>query len=361
MVSKTPRTSLVTGGSGFLGSHLCERLLASGRRVICVDNFLTGDPENIEHLRDHPGFTVLEHDILQPLDVGVDQIYNLACPASPVHYQRHPIDTVKASTLGVMNLLELARRTGARFFQTSTSEIYGDPQVHPQTEDYVGHVNTLGPRACYDEGKRVAETLCMDFHRKGVEVRIVRVFNTYGPRMAVDDGRVVSNFVVAALRGESLELHGDGSQTRSFCYVDDLIGGFIALMDQGSDTGPVNLGNPQEVTMKELAERVIELTGSSSRLIVRNSRSDDPSRRKPDVTRAERLLGWKPVVSLAEGLTKTIEYFRQRLADSTTSPPESSSIEDSPSDERAAAPALRSLRPSPMRRPASAGQTRRRP
>lgn len=302
---------LVTGGAGFLGSHLCDRLIAAGCEVLCVDNFYTGTRRNIEHLLSHPRFEVMRHDITQPLHVEVDQIYNLACPASPVHYQADPIQTMKTSVLGALHMLGLAKRTGARVLQASTSEVYGDPGVHPQPESYWGHVNPIGIRSCYDEGKRAAETLFFDYHRRhGVDIRVVRIFNTYGPRMHPNDGRVVSNFIVQALRGEDLTVYGDGTQTRSFCYVDDLVDGMIRMMDQASHPGPVNLGNPDEFTMVELAREVIALTGSSSTPVYRELPRDDPRQRRPDIAVANELLGWRPVVPLRDGLRRTIDYFR---------------------------------------------------
>lgn len=306
---------LVTGGAGFLGSHLCDRLLARGDEVICVDNFFTGRKENVAHLVQHPRFELIRHDIVLPLYLDVDQVYNLACPASPVAYQYNAIKTIKTSTVGMVNMLGLAKRCRARLLQASTSEVYGDPLVHPQTEEYWGHVNPIGPRSCYDEGKRVAETLCMNYHLvHGLEVRIIRIFNTYGPRMDPHDGRVVSNFITQALRGEPLTVFGDGSQTRSFCYVDDLIEGMIRLMDQNDSTGPVNIGNPSEFTMLELAEEVLKQTGSKSPLQHVVLPTDDPKQRCPDITRAKSLLKWSPQVPLAVGLEKTIAYYRQQLA-----------------------------------------------
>lgn len=310
------KTILVTGGAGFLGSHLCDRLLAQGHHVICLDSFLTGGRDNLLHLKNERNFSLIEQDVIDPLSLEhVDEIYNLACPASPVHYQHDPIHTMKTSVIGAMNVLELARKTGARIFQASTSEVYGDPLIHPQTEAYLGNVNTIGPRACYDEGKRAAETLFFDYHRRyGVEIKVVRIFNTYGPRMAANDGRVVSNFIVQALRGEDLTIYGDGSQTRSFCYVDDLVEGFLRLMGSGPETlGPVNLGNPGEFTMLELATQVLRLTGSSSRLSFQELPQDDPKQRRPDITRAREALGWAPTVNLETGLERTVTYFRERL------------------------------------------------
>jgi UDP-glucuronate decarboxylase len=310
------KTILVTGGAGFLGSHLCDRLLAQGHHVICLDSFLTGGRDNLLHLKNERNFSLIEQDVIDPLSLEhVDEIYNLACPASPVHYQHDPIHTMKTSVIGAMNMLELAHKTGARIFQASTSEVYGDPLIHPQTEAYLGNVNTIGPRACYDEGKRAAETLFFDYHRRyGVEIKVVRIFNTYGPRMAANDGRVVSNFIVQALRGEDLTIYGDGSQTRSFCYVDDLVEGFIRLMGSGPETlGPVNLGNPGEFTMLELATQVLRLTGSSSKLSFQELPQDDPKQRRPDITRAREKLGWTPTVNLETGLERTIEYFQTKL------------------------------------------------
>jgi UDP-glucuronate decarboxylase len=310
------KTILVTGGAGFLGSHLCERLIDRGDEVVCTDNFFTGHRRNIEHLLNHPHFELMRHDIVHPLFVEVDQIYNLACPASPIHYRFNPIKTIKCSTVGMVNMLGLARRTRARILQASTSEVYGDPEVHPQTEDYWGHVNPIGERSCYDEGKRVAEALCMDYHRQnGVDIRIVRIFNTYGPRMDAQDGRVLSNFVVQALRGEPITLYGEGEQTRSFCYVDDLIEAMIRMMDQDESTGPVNIGNPDEVSVMDLAKLVLRETGSKSVIVKAPLPRDDPRRRKPDIALAQKLLGWSPKVRLADGLRKTIEHFRKVLAE----------------------------------------------
>ncbi len=303
-------TTLVTGGAGFIGSHLCERLIARGENVICLDNFFTGSKDNVRHLLGDASFELLRHNIWQPVFPEVDRIYNLACPASPVHYQRDPVATVKTSVLGATNMLGLAKRTGARVLQASTSEVYGDPQVHPQTEDYLGNVNPIGPRACYDEGKRCAETLFFDYHRmNGVDIRVARIFNTYGPRMHPNDGRVVSNFIVRALRGEELTVFGDGGQTRSFCYVDDLVDGLIRLMD-GDFIGPVNLGNPDEITVAELAETVRRLTGSDAHIVRQPAPPDDPRRRQPDITVAGDRLDWRPTVALEDGLARTIDYFR---------------------------------------------------
>ncbi len=308
---------LVTGGAGFLGSHLCERLLARGDDVLCVDNYFTGRKDNIVHLLDNPHFEAMRHDITFPLYVEVDEIFNLACPASPVHYQHDPVQTTKTSVIGAINMLGLAKRVGARILQASTSEIYGDPTIHPQTEDYRGNVNPLGPRACYDEGKRCAETLFFDYLRQHrVKIKVVRIFNTYGPRMHPNDGRVVSNFIVQALRGEEITLYGDGSQTRAFCYVDDLVDGLIRMMESDdSVTGPINIGNPQEISVRQLAERIIALTGARSRLAFRPLPTDDPTQRCPDITRASSLLGWSPHVSLDDGLRSTINYFSEILGD----------------------------------------------
>jgi len=305
---------VVTGGAGFLGSHLCDRLIRDGHDVICIDNFFSGSKNNIRHLIGNPQFELIRHDIVHPIVVEADLIYNLACPASPVAYQYNPIKTIKTSTLGVVNILGMAKRCRARILHTSTSEVYGDPEVHPQREDYWGHVNPLGPRSCYDEGKRVAESLCMNYHlAHGVDVRIVRIFNTYGPRMDPHDGRVVSNFLMQALRGEDLTIYGDGSQTRSFCYVDDLIEGFIKMMNQDREIGPINLGNPIENTMIELAEAVLAVTGSRSALKRQPLPQDDPRRRCPEITKARTLLNWEPRISLQTGLQKTAEYYRQIL------------------------------------------------
>jgi len=305
---------LITGGAGFIGSHLCERLLGEGHEVICLDNFFTGRRENIFHLLDNPRFELIRHDVTEPILLEVDQIYNLACPASPVHYQYNPVKTVKTSVMGAINMLGLAKRVRARILQASTSEVYGDPLVHPQTEDYWGNVNPIGLRSCYDEGKRLAETLMTDYHRQNnVDIRIARIFNTYGPRMLEDDGRVVSNFIVQALRGQPLTLYGEGEQTRSFCYVDDLIEGLIRLMNVEDVYDPVNLGNPGEFTIKQLAEEVIKVCGSQSEFAYLPLPADDPRQRKPNITRAQTLLGWNPTIPLREGLTKTVEDFRRRL------------------------------------------------
>jgi len=302
---------LVTGGAGFLGSHLCERLLAAGHDVLCVDNYFTGTKDNIAHLIGNPHFELVRHDVTFPLYVEVDEIYNLACPASPVHYQHDPVQTTKTSVHGAINMLGLAKRLNARIFQASTSEVYGDPHVHPQTEDYRGNVNPIGPRACYDEGKRCAETLFFDYHRQNaLRIKVARIFNTYGPRMHPNDGRVVSNFIVQALKGEPISIFGAGSQTRSFCYVDDLIEGFIRLMaSPDAVTGPVNLGNPGEFTIKQLAEMVIELTNSRSTLVYKPLPVDDPLQRRPDIALAQSLLDWQPTIPLRQGLERTIAYF----------------------------------------------------
>ena len=307
---------LVTGGAGFIGSHLCDRLLADGHSVICLDNFFSGVSENIVHLLQHPAFTLVEHDVTEPFHFEVDQIYNLACPASPVYYQYDPVKTTRTSVLGALNALELARETGAKILQASTSEVYGDPAVHPQNEQYWGNVNPIGLRSCYDEGKRCAESLFFDYRRSyGVPVKVVRIFNTYGPRMAVNDGRVISNFVVQALRGEDITIYGNGQQTRSFQYVSDLVEGMLRMMDSGDAfSGPVNLGNPGEFTMLELAEKVIAKTGSSSKLVFKPLPEDDPKMRRPDISLAARRLQWHPRVSLDEGLDSVIAYFREKLA-----------------------------------------------
>ncbi len=305
---------LITGGAGFLGSHLCDRLLGEGHEVICLDNFFTGRKANIAHLRAHPLFELVRHDVIDPFKFEVDQIYNFACPASPPHYQFNPIKTTKTSVMGAINCLGLAKRVKARVFQASTSEVYGDPQVHPQPETYWGNVNPIGKRSCYDEGKRCAETLFFDYHRENrVDIRVVRIFNTYGPRMNPDDGRVVSNFIVQALRGQDLTVYGDGTQTRSFCYVDDLIEGCVRLMNQTETVGPVNVGNPGEFTMLELAELTLKLIGGKSRIVHRPLPSDDPRQRRPDISVARRVLGWEPKVALEEGLQRTIAYFRTQV------------------------------------------------
>lgn len=304
---------LVTGGAGFLGSHLCEELLKKGHEVLCVDNFFTGSKDNVKHLLPNPKFELIRHDIAFPLYVEVDRIFNLACPAAPVHYQHNPIKTIKMGTIGMINMLGLARRTGARILQASTSEVYGDPQMHPQKETYWGHVNPIGKRSCYDEGKRVAESLMFAYHwQNGTDIKIVRIFNTYGPRTALNDGRVISNFIVQALKGEPITIYGKGQQTRSFCYVSDMISAFIKMMDTDkSVTGPINVGNPSEITIAELAKKIIELTGSKSKLIFQPLPEDDPVKRCPDITLAKSILKWEPKVDLATGLKKTIEYFRQ--------------------------------------------------
>ncbi len=305
---------LVTGGAGFLGSHLCDRLVAEGHDVLCLDNFFTGRKSNIEHLLGNPRFELIRHDVIDPFKFEVDQIYNLACPASPPHYQYNPIKTIKTSVMGAINCLGLAKRTKARVFQASTSEVYGDPNVHPQTEEYWGNVNPIGRRSCYDEGKRCAETLFFDYHRENkVDIRVVRIFNTYGPRMHPNDGRVVSNFIVQALRGEDITIYGDGSQTRSFCYVDDLIEGFLRLMNQELTVGPVNIGNPGEFTMLQLAKLVLEIVGGPSKIVHLPLPSDDPKQRRPDISLAKKYLNWEPTVPLAEGLQRTVEYFRKEI------------------------------------------------
>ena len=305
---------LVTGGAGFLGSFLCEKLLDQGHEVIALDNFFTGSRKNISHLLDHPSFELIRHDIVEPILLEVDWIFNMACPASPIHYQYNPVKTVKTSVMGAINMLGLAKRVRARILQASTSEVYGDPEIHPQQESYWGSVNPIGLRSCYDEGKRVAETLMMDYHRQNqVDIKLVRIFNTYGPRMHINDGRVVSNFIVAALKEEPLEIFGDGEQTRSFCYVSDLIDVILKMMNKDDLIGPVNIGNPGEFTIRELAEKILKLTGSRSKIQVRQERSDDPVRRRPDISLAREKLGWEPSVDLEEGLGKTIEYFEKVL------------------------------------------------
>jgi UDP-glucuronate decarboxylase len=306
---------LVTGGAGFLGSHLCERLIGEGSDVACIDNFFSGSKDNIRHLCANPYFELIRHDVIHPLFIEVDRIFHLACPASPIHYQHNPIKTVKTNVMGTINMLGLAKRIRARILLASTSEVYGDAQVHPQTESYWGNVNPIGLRSCYDEGKRVAETLMMDYHRQNkVDIRIARIFNTYGPRMAVDDGRVVSNFIVQAIKGEDLTVYGDGAQTRSFCYVSDLIDALVRMMNAAEFSGPMNIGNPAEFAVLELAEKVLDLTGSKSRIILKPLPSDDPVRRRPDISLAKAKLGWEPRVGLEEGLTRTIAYFREKLA-----------------------------------------------
>jgi len=308
------KTILVTGGAGFIGSHLCEALLKQGHYVICLDNFFTGRKENIKHLMDFDNFELIRHDIIDPIKLEVDEIYNLACPASPVHYQYNPIKTIKTSILGTMNMLGLAKRVKAKILQASTSEVYGDPLVHPQPESYRGNVNPIGPRACYDEGKRAAETLCFDYHRQNkVDIRVVRIFNTYGPNMQINDGRVVSNFIVQALKNEDITVYGDGKQTRSFCYVSDLVRGMIDFMNQDQHLGPINLGNDGEFTILELAEKVIQLTHSKSKITFKPLPEDDPLQRKPDLSLARKLINYEPKIKLEEGLIKTIEYFKKRL------------------------------------------------
>ena len=306
---------LVTGGAGFLGSHLCERLLDDGHEVICLDNYFTGRMSNVDHLRDNRRFELIRHDVTEPILLEVDRIFNLACPASPIHYQYNPVKTIKTSVMGAINMLGMAKRVHARILQASTSEVYGDPDVHPQTEDYWGNVNPIGIRSCYDEGKRVAETLFMDYHRQNrVDIRIVRIFNTYGPRMLANDGLLVSNFIVQALKGEDITIYGSGEQTRSFCYVSDLIEAIVRMMDQNDAIGPVNIGNPHEFTMLELAQKVIDLTGSKSKIVYLSLPGDDPKKRKPDISRAKKVLSnWEPVVQLEEGLKKTIAYFEWTL------------------------------------------------
>ena len=304
--------TLVTGGAGFLGSHLCERLVKQGDEVICLDNFFTGRRKNIAHLLDYKNFEVMRHDVVDPFKVEVDRIYNLACPASPIHYQYNPIKTVKTSVMGAINCLGLAKRVGARILQASTSEVYGDPEVHPQPESYRGNVNPIGLRSCYDEGKRCAETLFFDYYRENeVDIRVIRIFNTYGPKMTPDDGRVVSNFIVQAIKGKDITLYGDGSQTRSFCYVDDLIDGMMGIMEQKESVGPVNLGNPNEFTIRQLAEAVLQKVETPSKIVEKPLPADDPTQRKPDIALAQKLISWEPKVSLTEGLDRTIPYFRE--------------------------------------------------
>lgn len=312
MSSLLAKKVLVTGGAGFIGSHLCERLVARGDDVLCLDNFFTGAKANVAHLLSADNFELLRHDVTVPLIVEIDEIYNLACPASPVHYQYDPVQTTKTSVHGAINMLDLAKRTGAKILQSSTSEVYGDPEVHPQPESYKGNVNPIGPRACYDEGKRCAETLFFDYHRQNdLNIRVCRIFNTYGPRMHPEDGRVVSNFIMQALRGEPLTLYGDGSQTRSFCYVDDLVDGIMGLMDAPDEnTGPMNLGNPNEFTIRALAETIAEMTGAKSEIVYMPLPEDDPTQRCPDITLAKSVLGWEPKIQLRDGLTRAIEYFK---------------------------------------------------
>lgn len=307
---------LVTGGAGFLGSHLIDELLEQGHDVICLDNFFTGSKDNIRHLLDHDHFEFIRHDVTEPILLEVDRIFNLACPASPVHYQYNAIKTIKTSVMGAIHMLGLAKRVHARILQASTSEVYGDPAVHPQVEEYWGNVNPIGVRSCYDEGKRAAETLMMDYNRMNkVDIRIIRIFNTYGPRMAIDDGRVVSNFIVQALKGNPLTVYGDGTQTRSFCYVDDLVNGMMKLMDHDSEIRPVNIGNPNEFTILQLAEAIREILGSSVQIVHKPLPQDDPTQRQPDITRAKDVLGWEPKIELTEGLKKTIPYFERKLAE----------------------------------------------
>ena len=310
---------LVTGGSGFIGSHLCERLLNEGHDVLCLDNLFTGSRDNIIHLMDNHRFELVRHDIIEPILLEVDQIYNLACPASPVHYQYNPVKTTKTSVMGTINMLGLAKRVRARILQASTSEIYGDPKVSPQKEDYWGNVNCIGIRSCYDEGKRVAETLMMDYHRQNkVDIRIVRIFNTYGPRMALNDGRVVSNFIVQALKAKPITVYGDGTQTRSFCYVSDLVEGMIRMMNQDVFIGPVNLGNPDEYTILEFAKKIKEFTGTKSKIVFKPLPQDDPMQRRPDITLAKKKLKWQPKVGVGEGLAETVEYFKKKILNSKT-------------------------------------------
>lgn len=327
---KEPKRILVTGGSGFLGSHLCERLLARGDEVVCADNLFTGRRRNIEHLIGHKRFEFMRHDVTFPLYLEVDQIYNLACPASPIHYQHDPVQTTKTSVHGAINMLGLAKRLKARIFQASTSEVYGDPAQHPQTEEYWGNVNPIGVRSCYDEGKRCAETLFFDYHRQHkLEIKVARIFNTYGPRMHPNDGRVVSNFIMQALQNQDITIFGDGAQTRSFCYVDDLIDGFLKLMDSPAEiTGPINLGNPNEFRILELAEAVIDLTGSNSKIVRRPLPHDDPRQRQPDITKARTLLDWQPSIQLHQGLVRTIAYFDALLREGMEAPPQGETIRD---------------------------------
>jgi UDP-glucuronate decarboxylase len=312
---RSPKRILVTGGAGFIGSHLCDRLIGDGHEVLCVDNFYTGSRQNIRHLLDNASFELLRHDITFPLYVEVDRIFNLACPAAPIHYQRDPIQTTKTSVAGAINMLGLAKRLRIPILQASTSEVYGDPNVHPQAEDYWGHVNPIGPRSCYDEGKRCAETLFFDYHRQlGLKIKVARIFNTYGPRMHPNDGRVVSNFIVQALEGQEITIYGDGTQTRSFCYVEDTIDALIRLMESPDEViGPINIGNPAEISIQQLAEKIVEKTGSSARLVHRDLPTDDPKQRQPDISRARELLGWEPKLLLNDGLERTIKFFRDLL------------------------------------------------
>jgi len=304
--------NLITGGAGFIGSHLCEKLLEMGEEVTAIDNFFTGTKQNIKHLMDNPNFELIRHDITEPLLIETDRIYHLACPASPVHYQRDPVKTVETNVVGTNNMLKIAERTGARILLASTSEVYGNPEVHPQPESYYGHVNSIGPRSCYDEGKRVAETLMFDYHReRNIDIRVARIFNTYGPRMSENDGRVVSNFIVQALRGQEITVFGDGGQTRSFCYVNDMVTGLMLLMEKDMITGPINLGNPEEKTILELANLILYIAEKELQIVFKNLPQDDPERRKPDITKAMNELGWKPCISLKSGLMRTIEYFRE--------------------------------------------------
>jgi len=304
---------LITGGAGFIGSHLCERLLNEGNEVICLDNFFTGSKDNIVHLMNNPYFEVIRHDIEEPILIEVDEIYNLASPASPIHYQKDPVKTIRTNVMGAINVLELAKRTGAKVLQASTSEVYGDPEIHPQVEEYRGNVNCIGVRACYDEGKRCAETLFFDYYREyGIDIKVVRIFNTYGPKMTLNDGRVISNFISQALQNRDITIYGDGSQTRSFCYISDLIDGMIKMMNS-SITGPINLGNPTEISILNLAKKIIELTDSKSKIIFKPLPEDDPKQRQPDIEKAKKYLNWKPSINLEEGLKKTIEYFRSKL------------------------------------------------
>jgi len=304
---------LITGGAGFIGSHLCERLLNEGNEVICLDNFFTGSKDNIVHLIDNPYFEIIRHDIEEPILLEVDEIYNLASPASPIHYQKDPVKTVRTNVMGAINVLDIAKRCGAKILQASTSEVYGDPEIHPQIEEYKGNVNPIGPRACYDEGKRCAETLFFDYYREyGVDIRVVRIFNTYGPKMAINDGRVISNFITQALQNQDITIYGDGSQTRSFCYVDDLVNGFIKMMNS-NQIGPINIGNPNEYTILEIAKKIIKLTNSKSKIIFKDLPQDDPKQRQPNISKAKKYLNWTPIIELEKGLKQTIEYFNDKL------------------------------------------------